>query len=144
MRNALKYIPSVLVAALIMYLSLLREPHFTLPTIPIPHLDKWFHGLLYFIFAATLTSDHLRFRLEQQKQSNTQSAELKRYNLRITDYIVCLLIPILYGGIIEILQENFFQPRTGEWFDWLADIIGVILGFAITIFFRNIWSRKSN
>jgi len=43
---------------------------------------------------------------------------------------------VFFGGIIEILQENFFKPRTGEFADWIADIVGLGLGYlAGRIFF---------
>ena len=43
-------------------------------------------------------------------------------------WIVALAVPMVYGGVIEILQENFFYPRTGDWWDWLADIAGTVVG----------------
>jgi len=33
----------------------------------------------------------------------------------------------LYGGIIEILQNEFFD-RSGDWFDLLADVLGGLSG----------------
>jgi VanZ family protein len=45
------------------------------------------------------------------------------------------LFPIALGGIIEILQEMFFNPRSGEWLDWLTDIAGVLTAWAV-FFFR--------
>ncbi len=51
-------------------------------------------------------------------------------------YIFYLLtIPIIFGGIIELVQEFYFPPRTAEWFDWIADILGVALGGLISIFY---------
>jgi VanZ family protein len=46
-------------------------------------------------------------------------------------WIVGLAIPVVYGGLIEVLQELFFYPRTGEWSDWLADGVGVFIGAVI-------------
>ncbi len=37
-------------------------------------------------------------------------------------------ILILFGGVIEIVQELFFKPRSAELLDWIADIIGLIIG----------------
>ena len=44
--------------------------------------------------------------------------------------IVCLgfIAPILMGGLIEILQANCTGGRrSGEWMDFYADAIGVVL-----------------
>lgn len=48
-----------------------------------------------------------------------------------------LSIPIIFGGMIELIQEFYFPPRTAEWFDWIADILGVALGGLISIFYLN-------
>ena len=42
-----------------------------------------------------------------------------------------LCYPILYGGLMELLQEYYFPPRTGDWEDWIADIVGVLIAFFI-------------
>lgn len=129
MRKWLNYIPSIVVAGLILYLSLLRQLHVELPKLAIPHVDKLVHCLMYCCFAAVLTSD--------LKRGN----EIKN-NKWIA--LVSILVPIVYGGIIEILQEQFFYPRTGEWLDWVADIIGTILGFGITFFLIKSCKQKTN
>ena len=36
---------------------------------------------------------------------------------------------VLYGLLLELMQMEFFIFRSFEWFDWLADSIGVIVGF---------------
>lgn len=38
---------------------------------------------------------------------------------------------VFFGGIIEILQGTLFQPRTAEFVDWMADIVG--LGFGLIV-----------
>jgi len=44
-------------------------------------------------------------------------------------YIIVIALPIFYGGVLELVQEYFFPPRTGDWFDFLADTAGVLLGY---------------
>ena len=41
------------------------------------------------------------------------------------------LIFVTFGGIIEILQGAFFKPRTAEFADWIADIVGLAVGVGI-------------
>ena len=36
---------------------------------------------------------------------------------------------VFFGLLLELMQMGFFIHRTFEWFDWLADSIGVIVGF---------------
>ena len=103
------YIPTVAVASGIAYLSLIREtglslPHFT-------GWDKLAHFCMYFALAAVMLWDTRRDR----KQGRTVS-------------VVLLAVCCLYGGLIEILQEEFFYPRTGDWLDWLADCLGAVFG----------------
>ena len=36
---------------------------------------------------------------------------------------------VIYGLLLELMQMGFFIHRSFEWFDWIADSIGVIVGF---------------
>lgn len=38
---------------------------------------------------------------------------------------------VFFGGIIEIVQGAFFKPRTCELADWIADIVGLAVGYLI-------------
>lgn len=122
-KRILNYIPTILAAGLIMYLSLLREPHFQLPEIRIAYLDKWVHGLMYMLLGIVFTFD------------------LRRDGVRLpTAALPAIVLPSLYGGLIEILQEYCFAPRTGEWLDWAADIAGVMVGAGATLYI--LYKRK--
>jgi len=37
-----------------------------------------------------------------------------------------------YGGILELLQENFIQGRYGSWMDFFANAIGCLIGIGFT------------
>lgn len=109
LKNLIHFVPSFLVAAIIAYLSLLRQVSLSLP-----HFfgwDKLVHFLMFFALSSVILFDTRR------------TAKISRKII-----FVIFLTGTLYGGIIEILQEYFFYPRTGEWFDWLADSLGVIFG----------------
>jgi len=110
--------PSLIVGAGILYLSLIRAPHIHLDQMA--NQDKISHLFAYFVWAFFLTHEAWAFRLSSLKK-----------------YFWALVFPMLAGGLIEILQENFFKPRTGEWLDWYADCTGVALGFILVdVFFR--------
>lgn len=40
---------------------------------------------------------------------------------------VTLIAGSIYGGVIELMQEYLFPPRTGDWLDLLADFAGLTL-----------------
>ncbi len=50
-------------------------------------------------------------------------------------FLVSLLLPVLYGGALELVQEYFFPPRSAEWMDWLYDSLGVLIGWLSASFF---------
>ncbi|MDD4632950.1 MAG: VanZ family protein [Proteiniphilum sp.] len=55
------------------------------------------------------------------------------------------LVPVLYGGVIELLQKYFFASRSAEWGDWIADILGSLAAtILIIISFRKRRSYRKN
>lgn len=51
-----------------------------------------------------------------------------------------LLALLAYGALIEILQ-SFTDYRSAEWADWLADAIGLIVGWGLTRLARTVRTR---
>jgi hypothetical protein len=47
----------------------------------------------------------------------------------------------LLGGLIELLQAYCTTTRSGEWFDFWADSIGVLLGAGIGLLMKTIKRR---
>jgi VanZ family protein len=43
---------------------------------------------------------------------------------------------VLYGLLLEVLQSVLPIHRAGEWFDALADTIGLLVGAGLTVLFR--------
>ena len=108
------YIPTFLIAAGILYASLTTHPIAPMPEIRFA--DKWGHLLAYACLSAVFLWDLTR-----------------AYVPRGWKYGLAFVLPIVYGGVIEILQERYCAPRTGDWYDWLADILGTILGIIILL-----------
>jgi len=48
-----------------------------------------------------------------------------RKNIQI---VILLLLLILYGFMVEVVQDQLIRNRSFDLGDWLADIIGVIVG----------------
>jgi len=60
--------------------------------------------------------------------------------------ILYMLIPgIIFAGLTEILQRHVFIGRSGNGFDFLADIAGLVAGLALyMIFFKKRERFKEN
>lgn len=122
-RKVLAYWRSLIIAAVIAYGCLLRKPPFTVP--PIDGGDKWVHWLAFMTLTLVLFWDNHKAQLRPAPT-----------------YLIATITPILYGGLIEILQQQFFYPRTAEWLDWLADCIGVLIALVIYTLFRYTYARR--
>ena len=117
-------IPGILCGIVILILTGL--PGSVFPHVkPALGLDKVVHILMYASFAFLCIWGY-----RQQFISNGK-------DYRIRALVLAAIISIMYGGLTEILQEHLVPMRTGDWYDFLADIIGTLLGISIFgVFFR--------
>ena len=122
--QTLKYWKSFVLTAIICYLSFAQPSEFEkIPKIKIEHLDKIVHIIMYFALTLTLLYEH-------------------KFHLKILPKVALYIsYPILLGGCIEIAQQSWFYPRTGEWVDWLADILGTILALLIVYTFNKLKAK---
>lgn len=94
---------------------------FIICMVPIPEtplsgvsmIDKWTHVAMYFSLVIMFWTEKNRSR-----------SNLKGFRL----FAVGILLPAFMGGIIEIMQEYLTTCRSGDWFDFAADCIGVVIG----------------
>jgi VanZ family protein len=56
--------------------------------------------------------------------------------------VFAVLIPIIYGGLIEILQAEYFTERSGDWYDFLADVSGSLATLPFSLWFRHYLLNK--
>ena len=104
---------SIVLSLVILYLSILRSVP-EIPEIQFLGADKLAHALMYFALSAVVCYELYR----------------QRYDFSDRKMRLCgLIYPIAYGGLIELLQEYCFPPRTGDWFDWLADAVGAVAAY---------------
>lgn len=61
------------------------------------------------------------------------SSKLPFIPMSTSSFFILAGISLAYGGFIEIVQENFTPTRSGDWIDFIADGIGIII--ALIIFF---------
>lgn len=91
--------------------------NFIIPT------DKIVHFLMYFGLAGVASFNYIY---------------IKKGKIIILKLIVfAILIPILYGGLIEIIQDRYFPERSGDWYDFLADALGALATLPFSFWFRN-------
>ena len=111
-RKIIGYWKSIVVLSAIGYVSLMRESSIAMPHIA--GMDKWIHSSMYLLLTIILLWDSRRLTPPQS-------------------WLIVAIFSAIYGGFIEVLQEYFFYPRTGDWMDWLADCVGVIIGLGLWI-----------
>ena len=124
MRLIRGYWKTVVIGIGILYVSLVRDPGISLPTFV--GADKWVHGLMYAILGGIACWDSIGMKMSGWRLG-----------------IIAIGLPIMYGGIIEGIQELWFAPRSGEWMDWLADSIGVIIGAALMMIIRHLYHKNA-
>lgn len=89
------------------------------PAIQIPYFDKIAHFFMFFFMALFLTfSLHVLSNLTHRKI-----------------VLLSLLFTAIYGGLIEYLQQVFFVNRSGDCFDFMADVLGGLV--AVFVFVLN-------
>ncbi|MDR1730089.1 MAG: VanZ family protein [Prevotellaceae bacterium] len=109
---------SCVVTLLILYASISTKvpENFEIPRFE--GADKIVHFFLYIFLSLAICRDFYR-----------QSVAFTTRKM----IIWAIVLPIAYGGLIELLQGQFFYPRTAEWGDWLADILGVFTGYFLAL-----------
>ena len=122
-RKTLTYWRSLAIVCTIAYVCLLREPHVTLP--PVTDMDKWAHGVMYLVLALVMLWDNKKVGIQASYS-----------------WMIVVLFSAIFGGFIEILQEYFFYPRTGDWMDWLADCTGTWVGTGIWYIGQKWYERR--
>lgn len=112
--SILRFLPTTMVLVTIFYLSLSSNP--------VPHsggffnfpgADKIVHGLMYMGLTGIFCFDLYRKGI------------VKKESLCI---MAAFTTAVVIGGIIEILQEWMQMGRSGDFYDFLADIAGAAIG----------------
>jgi len=98
----------------------------------IPHKDKIVHTGLFFIFAFLLARG---FVLQNKFQFLTKFSLLSAF-----------IISSCYGGLTELLQGpgSLFPLRSCDFFDFVFDSIGSLLGILLFIALKNKISKRGN
>ncbi len=122
-----RYPLSLLIIAVVTYLSFFRAPSTDLDNIP--NIDKVVHVCMYFGMSVVPWFEFLRGH-RKGKASLWHAI------------IGASLCPLIYGGLVEIVQGCATDYRSGDWLDFYADAAGVLLAtlFALFVMRRYLWN----
>lgn len=110
-----RYPLSHLVTAVIIILSLAPIPD--VPQLASINLfDKWTHFVMYAGLCLVIWWEYLR---------QHRTTDWRRVS------IGAILLPIILGGLMELGQTYLTTCRSGEWLDFIADSVGVLLALMI-------------
>lgn len=110
-----QYIFTILTCVVIAVLSLMPVQELHLENMELS--DKWAHTLMYAGLTAVMLFD-------------TNYEKLKQGMVSLPLWLV--IIPIAYGGLMEILQAYCTNGnRSGDWLDFIANSIGSVLVYAL-------------
>lgn len=122
--------PPMIVASVIFYLSCLIAPS-DVPEVELEFfipVDKMVHFCMYFGLSWVAMCNYIYV-----SKGNINYIKL---------LIFCILLPVAYGGLIEILQDKYFD-REGDWWDFLANLTGLLVAIPFAIWFKNLYYRKT-
>jgi VanZ family protein len=109
-----RYLLSIIVALIIMYLSLASSDTFDkFPTFNIPNLDKFVHFCMYFGLMSAILFD------SRKSLKNTRGMFLTA------------LIPLGYGILMEILQSTITTSRGASFFDITFNFTGILVSMLL-------------
>lgn len=119
-----QYYKSIIIGLLITWLSLSGSKTM-IPgrMLDIPYMDKMGHFAMYALFSAILLLDSCRWQLNHS------------FNYPL------LLIPRLFGAIMEIMQMTLTTSRKAETVDLLANIGGILSGLLLAYLTRRVLAR---
>ena len=89
--------------------------------------DKVAHFAMFFVFSAVIMYDYYKMH----NNSPTHSRWI----------FWGLIVPIIYGGLIELVQKYLFASRSAEWGDWIADIAGSLTATILALILLKIKRR---
>lgn len=115
----LRYPLSITIILVVTFLSFFKPPSTDLDNVP--GIDKFVHTGMYFVMAGLLWLEFYRGRRKT-------GAPIWHA------WIGAFLCPLIYGGMVELLQEYCTEHRGGEWLDFGANSLGVILAAIVAYF----------
>ena len=124
-----RYPVSLLVIAAVVYLSFFRPPSTELDGIP--NIDKVVHVCMYFGMSGMLWLEFLR-------------AHRRDHTPLWHAWVGALVCPILFSGVVELLQAYCTTYRGGDWLDFAANSLGALLASGVAQWVRKKMQARDN
>lgn len=128
MRSYIRYIiiPGI-IALIIFYLTCIVNVDSIPGSKRLLQYDKLAHFGMFFALSGAIYFDY--YRLHKGKPN------------KFRWLLFGLIIPVIYGGLIEVVQEHFFS-RTGEWMDFVADSLGSLSATIIALVYMGMKRKQ--
>lgn len=117
---------SLLIILAVTYLSFFKPPSTDLDQIS--NLDKVVHVGMYFGISLLLWWEFFK--------SHPQGQPLWH------GWVGAAILPVCYGGVVELLQSGLTDYRGGDWWDLLADVAGVALACLVALTLLRRWIKS--
>jgi VanZ family protein len=116
---------SILTSLLILYLSLANAEVFEKAGFfDIRYLDKFVHFGLYFMFMGVIILEH------RHLFTNTRQI------------IIVALIPVFFGGLMELFQSGFTDNRKADVIDIMFNTAGTASAVCLWLFFEPYYKKQ--
>nr|WP_303227895.1 VanZ family protein [Bacteroides intestinalis] len=122
-----KYPVSLLIILTVIYLSFFKPP--TTELSRIPNIDKIVHICMYLGMSGMLWLEFLR--AHRRNDSPLWHA-----------WVGAFVCPVLFSGMVELLQEYCTTYRGGDWLDFVANTTGAFIASMIGYFVLRPWMAK--
>lgn len=120
---------TAIVTIAILWLTLAPHPLPSNKLSLIPGMDKLIHAMMFGGLAFALICDYLNYKHKHVPSSVGSTNKTTATDIALSTSMAVRfgIIATMFGGIIEILQNAMHIGRSGDWFDFLADAIGVAI-----------------
>lgn len=115
LKPILRWLPSAIVIAVILYATLFPDPAGADMFPLIPHIDKLIHAIMFGGLAGALAFDYERTGSRQRPEPRVM--------------LICCGASLAFGGGIELLQGAMGLGRGADWWDFAADTVGVAVAY---------------
>ena len=108
-----RFWPSAIVLAVILYATLSPDPTGEVPLMLFPYADKLIHAILFGGLTGAIAFDFRR------------SGRMLTRRLMLS---IAVAVAI-FGALDECMQAVLTDVRSGDEYDWLADVAGIIVAY---------------
>lgn len=116
-RHLVSYPLSIITIMVVVYLSFFTPP--STPLDGVTNIDKLVHAGMYFFLTSLLWLEFFR--------SHPGAIPWKHA------VVGAFILPLVFSGAIELLQEYATTHRSGEWWDFASNTFGVVMGAVVAL-----------